>query len=212
MGGRSGRRTRRMFSVIAWQHLVRVAEMVLAELAGNIALRLEQAGNGRVFYFHALFGRADLRGRADDGTRAGAVRGPVPNSVTQIGIAAASPPVLGSKVSESVVVGLIGLVGEVFEMLVDQIAEYQVKTVDFRGGSRRCGGGRDRLCDIWSDCQAGDRRTNRGTLDRQAQSEGTFRPGCRNGGTHDRGGWQPFRTIFHLRFGGQEASRKEARP
>ena len=39
------------------QHLVAVAEVVLAELAGHVALRLEQRGDGRVFLLHAL-GRA----------------------------------------------------------------------------------------------------------------------------------------------------------
>ena len=39
------------------QHLVAVAEVVLAELAGHVALRLEQVGDGRVFLLHA-FGRA----------------------------------------------------------------------------------------------------------------------------------------------------------
>ena len=39
------------------QHLVAVAEVVLAELAGDVALRLEQVGDGRVFRLQA-FGRA----------------------------------------------------------------------------------------------------------------------------------------------------------
>ena len=50
-------------AVAGWQHLVAVAQMVLAELAGDVALRLEQRGDGRVFLLHAL-GRArqaDLR-------------------------------------------------------------------------------------------------------------------------------------------------------
>ena len=38
-----------------WQKLVAVAEMVLAELSGRVALRLEQIGNGRVLVRQALF-------------------------------------------------------------------------------------------------------------------------------------------------------------
>ena len=41
-------------AVVRRQHLVAVAEMVLAELAGHVALRLEQAGDGRVLDLHAL--------------------------------------------------------------------------------------------------------------------------------------------------------------
>ena len=52
------------------QHFVAVAEVVLAELAGHVALGLEQGGDGRVFLLHA-FRRA---GQADLG-QAGADRG-----------------------------------------------------------------------------------------------------------------------------------------
>ena len=44
-------------AVVRRQHLVAVAEVVLAELAGHVALRLEQAGDRRIFLLHAL-GRA----------------------------------------------------------------------------------------------------------------------------------------------------------
>ena len=44
-------------AVVRGQHLVAVAEVVLAELAGHVALRLEQRGDRRVFLLHAL-GRA----------------------------------------------------------------------------------------------------------------------------------------------------------
>jgi hypothetical protein len=37
-------------AVVGGQVLVAVAEVVLAELAGGVALRLEQAGDGRVFF------------------------------------------------------------------------------------------------------------------------------------------------------------------
>jgi hypothetical protein len=42
--------------------LVAVAEVVLAELAGGVALGLQQAGDGRVLDLHALLGarHADL--------------------------------------------------------------------------------------------------------------------------------------------------------
>ena len=43
------------------QELVAIAEMVLAELSGRVALRLEQLGNGRVLLRHPL-----LRGRQAD--------------------------------------------------------------------------------------------------------------------------------------------------
>ena len=44
------------------QHFVTVAQMVLAELTGHIALRFEQPSNGRVFLLHALgsAGQTDL--------------------------------------------------------------------------------------------------------------------------------------------------------
>ena len=51
------------------QHLVAVAQVVLAELPGDVALRLEQRGDGRVFLPHAL-GRtrqAHLREAGADG-------------------------------------------------------------------------------------------------------------------------------------------------
>ena len=51
------------------QKLVAIAEMVLAELPGRIALRLEQVGNGRVFLRQAFF-----RGRQPDFQQAGAQR------------------------------------------------------------------------------------------------------------------------------------------
>ena len=41
--------------VHGWQHLVAVAEVVLAELTGNITERLEQTGDGRIFLLHALW-------------------------------------------------------------------------------------------------------------------------------------------------------------
>ena len=49
-------------TVIGRQHIVSITEVVLAELTGNIALRLEQSSNGRIFYSHALLGarQADL--------------------------------------------------------------------------------------------------------------------------------------------------------
>ena len=50
------------------QHLVTVAEVVLAELARHVALCLQQRGDGRVFLLHALRGarQADLgEARAD---------------------------------------------------------------------------------------------------------------------------------------------------
>ena len=49
-------------AVIGRQHLVAVAEVVLAELAGHVALRLEQTGDGRVFLLHAFgcAGQSDL--------------------------------------------------------------------------------------------------------------------------------------------------------
>ena len=43
-------------AVIARQELVLVAQVVLAELAGDIAVRLEQFGDGRVFGLQAEFG------------------------------------------------------------------------------------------------------------------------------------------------------------
>ena len=56
-------------SVGGRQHLVAVAEVVLAELAGHVALRLEQRGDGRVFLLHALrgAGQADLGEAGADG-------------------------------------------------------------------------------------------------------------------------------------------------
>ena len=44
-------------AVVGRQHLVAVAEVVLAELARHVALRTQQRGDGRVFLLHAL-GRA----------------------------------------------------------------------------------------------------------------------------------------------------------
>ncbi len=41
-------------AVIGREHLVAIAEMVLAELAGHVAVVLEQAGDGRVLDLHAL--------------------------------------------------------------------------------------------------------------------------------------------------------------
>ena len=43
------------------QHLVLVAEMVLAELAGGVALRLEQFGDGRVFLLQPEVGAGQTR-------------------------------------------------------------------------------------------------------------------------------------------------------
>ena len=51
------------------QELVAVAEMVLAELAGGVALRLEQLGEGRV-----LLGQSILGARQADLEEAGAER------------------------------------------------------------------------------------------------------------------------------------------
>ena len=56
-------------AVVGRQHLVAVAEVVLAELAGGVAERAQQAGDGRILDLHAL-GRA---GQADLG-QAGADR------------------------------------------------------------------------------------------------------------------------------------------
>ena len=49
-------------AVVGRQHLVAVAEMVLAELAGGVAERAQQPGDGRVLDLHALgrAGQADL--------------------------------------------------------------------------------------------------------------------------------------------------------
>ena len=49
-------------TVIGGQHFIAVTEVVLAELAGRIALRLEQAGNRGILNHHSLFGtrQADL--------------------------------------------------------------------------------------------------------------------------------------------------------
>ena len=63
-------------AVVRRQHVVAVAEMVLAELAGHIAQRLQEIRNGRIFLLHA-FGRtrkahlceagADRRLTSDEG-------------------------------------------------------------------------------------------------------------------------------------------------
>ena len=44
-------------AVNRWQELVAVAEMILAELPGRVALRLEQLGDRRVLLRKALFRR-----------------------------------------------------------------------------------------------------------------------------------------------------------
>jgi hypothetical protein len=41
-------------AVVARQHLIAVAEVVLAELTGHVTVGLEQAGDGRVFLLHAF--------------------------------------------------------------------------------------------------------------------------------------------------------------
>ena len=50
-------------AVIGGKHLIPVAQVILAELAGGIALGLEQAGNGGIFHLHSPFGtgQSDLR-------------------------------------------------------------------------------------------------------------------------------------------------------
>ena len=56
-------------AVFGWQHVVAVAEMVFAELAGDITLRFEQGGDRRVFLLHAFggAGQADLGESGADG-------------------------------------------------------------------------------------------------------------------------------------------------
>ena len=48
--------------MIGRKHVIAVAKMVFAELAGYVPLCLEQASNGRVLFLHTLFGtgKADL--------------------------------------------------------------------------------------------------------------------------------------------------------
>jgi hypothetical protein len=59
------------------QHLVAVAEVVLAELAGHVAQRLEQVGEGRVGRGNAFLraGQADLGEAGADGRLPGDERG-----------------------------------------------------------------------------------------------------------------------------------------
>jgi hypothetical protein len=60
-------------AVVGREHVVAVAEVVFSELAGDIALRLEQRRDGGIFEFHALWraGEADFRETGADGRLAG---------------------------------------------------------------------------------------------------------------------------------------------
>jgi hypothetical protein len=60
-------------AVIGRQHLVAVAEVVLAELAGHVAMLLEQPGDSRVLFLHAFrrSGESDLGQTGAHGRLAG---------------------------------------------------------------------------------------------------------------------------------------------